>query len=257
MNATAPGAHRFFDYGLTFVPPLAVAPRTTAVVVTDMQLSNTSPDHGVNLALDRIEAGSARHLNDRVRATTLPALQRLLPEARARGITVVYLTLGARRRDLSDMTPRCRAFVRALERAGDVPDILWTGDPGFAICPEIRPEPDDIVVNKTGWGAFNSSPLDQVLIDRGIETLLMTGVTTNCCVETTARDAADRGYGVAIVDECTADFDAEAHDAALRAFHFNFGRVIATASDAIALLDGAGSRDTGPSPESGSAGRHP
>lgn len=228
-----------FDGELTFVAPIAAIPDSTAVVVTDMQLSNTSSAHGVNLALDRVAPGSAEHINRRVRDVVLPGLERLLAEARRRDVLVVYLTLGSQYRDLRDMTARTRAFVRRLERESGVPDILWAGDPGYKICPSIEPADGDLVVPKTGWGAFNSSVLDTLLRDRGIDTLLMTGVTTNCCVETTARDAADRGYGVALVDECTADFDPEAHAASLRAFHFNFGVVLPTVEDALALLDTA------------------
>ena len=65
---------------------------------------------------------------------------------------------------------------------------------------------------------------------------MITGISTNCCVETTARDAADRGFGVAIVDEATADYDAAAHDAALRAFHFNFGPIFRTVDDVLAAV---------------------
>ena len=73
----------------------------------------------------------------------------------------------------------------------------------------------------------------------GIDTLLVTGVSTNLCVETTARNAADRGYGVILVDECTADFDERAQEAALVAFHSNFGRVVRTASELIGLAEAA------------------
>jgi nicotinamidase-related amidase len=70
-----------------------------------------------------------------------------------------------------------------------------------------------------------------------LETLVMTGVATNACVETTARDAADRGYGVALVDDCLADYEEQAHEATLRAFHFNSGRVVGSVDDAVKALD--------------------
>jgi nicotinamidase-related amidase len=69
-----------------------------------------------------------------------------------------------------------------------------------------------------------------------VETLVITGVSTNLCVETTARDAADRGYGVFLVDECTADYDERAQEAAMLGFHFNFGRVVRTADEMIGLI---------------------
>ena len=82
------------------------------------------------------------------------------------------------------------------------------------------------MVHKATFGAFNSSNIDEVLREHGLQTIVMVGISTNCCVETTARDAADRGYAVVIVDEACADYDEAAHDASLRCFHFNFGRVV-------------------------------
>jgi nicotinamidase-related amidase len=93
------------------------------------------------------------------------------------------------------------------------------------------------VVHKKTFGAFNSSDLDEVLRAHGIDTLVICGISTNCCVETTARDAADRGYGVVIVDEGCADYDEAAHDASLRAFHFNFGRVVRGPEEVFAAID--------------------
>ena len=69
--------------------------------------------------------------------------------------------------------------------------------------------------------------------------VVVCGISTNCCVETTARDAADRGYAVVIVDEGCADYDEAAHDASLRAFHFNFGRVVRSPDDVLAAVDAA------------------
>ncbi|WP_395693522.1 cysteine hydrolase family protein [Nocardioides sp.] len=230
-------APAIFGGDVSFVDPLEARPESTAVVVTDMQLSNTSLEHGVNRALDRIRPGSVDYIDARVRGVVLPAVTRLLRASRERGVVVIYLALGSAYRDLRDMTPRTRGFVRRLEAASGIEDILWRGDPGYAFCPEIAPRDSDIVVRKTAWGAFNSSALEQVLRDRRIDTILMSGVTTNCCVETTARDAADRGYGVAIVEDCVADFDLAAHQAALDAFRFNFGHVLPSVESATTLLD--------------------
>jgi nicotinamidase-related amidase len=123
---------------------------------------------------------------------------------------------------------------------GGVEDLVWSGSPLFEIRREIAPESDDVVIDKTTFGAFNGSTIDETLRRMRIDTLLVTGVSTNLCVETTARDAADRGYGVILVDECLADYDEGAQQAALAAFHFNFGRVMRTADELIGLLDGAG-----------------
>jgi biuret amidohydrolase len=227
---------RFFDYGRTFVQPIPMRPHETALLIVDMQYHDASPDQGFNLALDRLDPGCMDYFNKRNEQVVIPTIRTLLEFFRSRGLRVVYLTLGSKYRDLRDVPERLRQWVRQLEHESGVPDIFWAGNPAFAVRKEIEPLPDETVVAKTTFGAFNSSPIEQVLRELGVRTLVITGISTNCCVETTARDAADRGFACVIVDEGTADYDEDAHDAALRAFHFNFGRVARTAQDLVAAL---------------------
>ncbi|HEY3216170.1 MAG TPA: cysteine hydrolase [Candidatus Eisenbacteria bacterium] len=227
---------RFFDYGRTFVQPIPMRPQETALLIIDMQYHDASPDHGFNLALDKLDPGCMDYFNKRNEEVVIPTIRRLLGFFRSRGLRVVYLTLGSKYRDLRDVPDRLRRWIRQLEHESGVLDIFWAGNPAFAIRKEIEPLPDETVIAKTTFGAFNSSPIEQVLRELGVRTLIITGISTNCCVETTARDAADRGFACVIVDEGTADYDEDAHDAALRAFHFNFGRVVRTAQDVSAAL---------------------
>ncbi len=227
---------RFFDYGRTFVQPIPMRPQETALLIIDMQYHDASPDHGFNLALDKLDPGCMDYFNKRNEEVVIPTIRRLLEFFRSRGLRVVYLTLGSKYRDLRDVPDRLRRWIRQLEHESGVLDIFWAGNPAFAIRKEIEPLPDETVIAKTTFGAFNSSPIEQVLRELGVRTLIITGISTNCCVETTARDAADRGFACVIVDEGTADYDEDAHDAALRAFHFNFGRVVRTAQDVSAAL---------------------
>lgn len=226
----------FFDYGRTFVQQLALRPERTALVIVDMQYHDASVDQGFNLAMDRIEPGSMDYFNHRNEGQVIPAITRLLEFWRSRRLPVVYLTLGSEYRDYRDLPPRFRAWVRALERESGVEDIFWAGNPAFAIRSEIAPLEGETVIRKTTFGAFNSTAIEQTLRHMGIADLIVTGISTNCCVETTARDAADRGFGVAIVDEATADYDEPAHEAALRAFHFNFGPIFRTVDDALGAI---------------------
>ena len=230
-------AERFFDYGRTFVQPVPLRPRETALLIVDMQYHDASPDQGFNLALNKLDPGCMDYFNRRNEEVVIPTIRRLLEFFRARGLRVVYLTLGSRYRDLRDVPERLRSWIRQLEHDSGVQDIFWAGNPAFAIRREIEPLPDETVISKTTFGAFNSSPIERVLRELEVRTLVITGISTNCCVETTARDAADRGFACVIVDEGTADYDEQAHDAALRAFHFNFGRVVRTAQDVVAALE--------------------
>jgi nicotinamidase-related amidase len=124
-----------------------------------------------------------------------------------------------------------------MEQESGVQDILWAGNSTFAIRHELAPLPEETVLNKTTWSAFNSSAIESVLQSAGIRNLVLTGVATNGCVEITARDAADRGYGCVIVDQATADYDQAAQDAALSACYYTYGRIARSPADVIGALE--------------------
>src|SRR5262245_59576934 len=208
-----------------------------ALVVVDMQYSDAAAGVGFQAALDVIDPGSAAYFDDRVEHLTVPSITRLVEGFRAGDLQIVYLCLGAEQQDMSDLPPRMAAWIRDVEERSGIHDIFWRESPLYAIREEFAPRPGDLVVHKKTFGAFNSSNLDDVLREHGIDTLVICGISTNCCVETTARDAADRGYGCVLVDEACADYDEAAHDASLRAFHFNFGRVVRTPEDVLAAVD--------------------
>jgi ureidoacrylate peracid hydrolase len=101
----------------------------------------------------------------------------------------------------------------------------WNGD--FF---QIKPLPDEAIVTKHRYGAFESSDLDLVLRSQGIRTVVMTGVATNVCVETTARQAFLRDYYVVFTSDCTATYNQADHDAALRNIDAYFGEVVTAAA---------------------------
>ena len=100
----------------------------------------------------------------------------------------------------------------------------WNGD--FF---QIKPLPDEAIVTKHRYGAFESSDLDLVLRSQGIRTVIMTGVATNVCVETTARQAFQRDYYVVFTRDCTATYDRADHEATLRNMAAYFGEVVTAA----------------------------
>jgi nicotinamidase-related amidase len=102
----------------------------------------------------------------------------------------------------------------------------------------LEPRPGELVVNKTTYGTFTSTGLDHALRSLGITSLVVGGVVTNVCVETTARDAADRGYEVVLLDDGCAAFSPEAHEATLLSFQGPFGRV-RTTDEVLAVLKGS------------------
>jgi len=93
--------------------------------------------------------------------------------------------------------------------------ILIRGEPGHEIIPELAPEPGEPVVDKPGKGAFYQTDLDLMLRNRGVETLLVAGVTTEVCVHTSVREANDRGLRCIVVGDCCGSYFPDFHATAL------------------------------------------
>jgi len=104
-----------------------------------------------------------------------------------------------------------------------------------AILPEIAPRENELVLNKVTAGGFTSSSLDIILRNMAIETLVVTGIVTNLCVETTARGAVEHGYSVILVEDACPTHYPYAHEATMTTFGTMWGMVRSTA-EAIALL---------------------
>jgi len=208
-----------------------------ALVIVDMQYNDASADQGFGLALDRLEPGSMDYFNERNESTVVPNIARLVPAARERSIPIIYICVGSDYRDLRDMPPRHREWIRRIERESGVEDILWSGNSAYDVRREFPPQPGDTIVKKTAFGAFTSSTLDEVLRALGVDTLAVVGIATNCCVSTTIRDASDLGYAVVAIEECTGDYDPVTHDVAIRGLHFNFARVVATVDEFLRAFD--------------------
>jgi nicotinamidase-related amidase len=226
------------DFGYTPIQPVQTdLAGGTALVIIDMQYHDASPDQGFNLATEVIQPGSMAYFNERNESLTIPTIRQLLEYFRARHLPVVHVIVGTDRQDYGDLPERMQGWVRELEQRSGVRDLLWSGNPAFQIREELTPAPGEIVITKRSSGAFSSTNIDAILRSAGIRNLIITGVSTNMCVESTARAAADLGYGCVMVDEGMADYDAQAHEASLRAFYFNFGRVAPSAEAVIAAMN--------------------
>jgi len=224
------------EFGMTCVAPVTLG-SDTALVVIDMQYLDAARGRGVCLAAERMESRSTDYYLNRLERTVVPSIARLIGVFREREMQVIYLCIGSDYQDLRDVPPRVRQWIRNLEGASGVTDIFWSRNPDYEIRSELAPEPGDTVVQKRTFGAFNSSTLEEVLRGLGIRNLVIAGCATSVCVETTARDAADRGYGTVLVDECCADRDQEAHDATMLAIQCSFGRIARTVDDVVTAID--------------------
>ncbi len=205
-------------------------PERTALVIVDMQYATGCRTEGLGKNLTQTgqeHLGAYRFV--RIEQVVVPTIQRLLAFWRGRGLRVIYLTIGSRLPDFRDMPPHMRKLAQSTNNT--------EGRHEHEILDELKPLPGELVVNKTTVSAFNSSDIDAVLRTLGISCLVFTGISTNMCVDTTARDAADRGYHCLLVEDgCGAK--EEYHQAAIVNFQRLFGRV-AAASEVIAELSEA------------------
>jgi biuret amidohydrolase len=141
-------------------------------------------------------------------AAIVPVVRRLLDACRAAGMTIVH-TREAHRPDLSDLPDAKRRRGAPRLRIGDpgpMGRILVAGEPGNDIVAQCAPRPGEIVIDKPGKGAFYATSLGEILRLRGITHLLFAGVTTEVCVQTTMREANDRGYECLLIEDATESY---------------------------------------------------
>ena len=187
--------------------PFSFDPARTALLMIDMQRDFIEPGgFGATLGNDVS-----------LLAPVVPAAAALIAWCRKLGVLVIH-TQECHQPDLSDCPPAKRLRGKPSLRIGDpgsMGRILIKGEPGAGFVPELLPQAGDIVIAKPGKGAFYGTELSQVLQSLVITHLLFGGVTTEVCVQTTMREANDRGYECLIVEEATGSYFPEFKQAAL------------------------------------------
>ncbi|ROT99438.1 cysteine hydrolase family protein [Histidinibacterium lentulum] len=173
-------------------------PASTALLVIDMQRDFIEPG-GFGAALGN-DTAPLRGI--------IPATARLIGAARRAGLPVIH-TRECHRPDLSDCPPAKRSRGAPTLRIGDpgpMGRILIAGEPGAEIVPELAPAAGETVIDKPGKGAFYATDLSEALEARGIRSLILAGVTTEVCVQTTMREANDRGYECLLAEDATESY---------------------------------------------------
>jgi nicotinamidase-related amidase len=173
-------------------------------------------------------------------APIIPAVAKLLGAFRELGLTVIH-TKECHRPDLADCPPAKRSRGHGSLRIGDegpMGRILIDGEPGNDFVAALRPRTGELIIAKPGKGAFYATRLQEELHSRGITHLLLTGVTTEVCVQTTMREANDRGYECLLVEDGTESYFPEFKRATLEMVRAQGGIVgwTATSQQVLAAL---------------------
>jgi ureidoacrylate peracid hydrolase len=209
-----------------------IRPGTVALIAVDMQYYDAHPDFGIVKQLKERGQGDATAYFERRLETVTPNIRRLAQATRKAGGVVIWTRIQAVRDDGADRSlyyKYLKVLIRPNSHDGE-------------IVAELEPAPEDLLISKGGGGAFYGTNLEYALRNIGITHLLICGVVTEGCIESTTREAADRSFANVLIDDACATWEAGMHFAALRAIGTRYASIRSTA-DVLAHLDRFGSDD--------------
>jgi biuret amidohydrolase len=217
--------------------PIDLNPRHTALVVVDMQRYFTQPSFPFTQVFEKLSPGAAAGYLKRVRETVIPSIQKLLTCFRSAESTVVFTAVGTESGDGRELPGWLRSFDQlGLATLGE---RVWpsVAHPSWEIDESLKPLAKEAVLNKLSAGTFATTSLEQRLRNQGVEWAVVAGVSSDVCVSTTAREAADRGFKTIMVSDGCTTLSEQMHQASLDTFNIAFGWV-RTADEIVALMSG-------------------
>ena len=176
--------------------------------------------------MDKISPGILNYFAQEVEHKVTPNLRKLIDFCYEVGINVIYTKFSSFMPDGSDFPKNVKKLNKMSKELLGEAAFPYINDPSSDIVNELKPQETDFVIQKNTSGTFISTRLDSFLKNMGIETVLVTGVVTNFCVHSTAREACDYGFQVLIVEDCCAAWSPEIHEATLKSFGLLYGYVI-------------------------------
>ena len=208
--------------------PIEIIHQKTALIVVDMQRYFTEPSFPFTQVFEKLSPGAPSGYLKRARQIVIPNIQKLLTCFRDFGSPVVLTAIGTETGDGRDLP----FWIRSLDELG----LTLLGnricppvsDPSWEIDKAIVPRKCEVVLNKVSAGTFATTGLELRLRHQGIDSVVVAGVTSDVCVSTTAREAADRGFKTIIVSDACTTLSEQMHQASLDTFNVAFGWVRTT-----------------------------
>ncbi|MHA2394220.1 MAG: cysteine hydrolase family protein [Promethearchaeota archaeon] len=203
-----------------------INPKTTALIVVDMQKYQVQKDYIAYRAMNKVIPGILDYFVQEVEEKAVPNLRKLINFCHEIGIPVIYTKYSSFMPDGSD-------FPKTVKSLNDIAKNLlgevafpYISHPSSDIIDDLKPEDRDFILQKNTSGTFISTRLDSFLKNMDVETILVSGVVTNFCVHSTAREASDYGFQVVIVEDCCAAWSQIIHQATLKSFGLMYGFVL-------------------------------